>query len=216
MKTRIVSVVTSLVAAMALLLPQSVAADCRAVMHTMYRGYGAPGSFKVAAGANFGLGDSNDQTVVSADGSYAFAEKFALRVGLGRCSTGTLGELTYGVQGLSDLWASQDGKTKLQGTFGFNYVDLNGSTTTVLPLRMNVRHAIAPTVDVWGGGEYAVNRFSTGDFSSSQGNFGLQAGVTADVNDTVSFRTGISSQFWEGNTVYGLSTSLSYKVPQSN
>ena len=69
MKTRIVSVVTSLVAAMALLLPQNVAADCRMVMHAMYRGYGAPGSFKVAAGANFGLGDSSDQTVLSADGS---------------------------------------------------------------------------------------------------------------------------------------------------
>lgn len=216
MRTRIVSVVTSLVAAMALLLPQGVAADCRLSMHNMYRGYGAAGSIKIAAGANFGLGDSNDQTVLGADGSYSFSEKFAVRLGLGRCSTGTLGKLTYGAQFLSDVWASEDGKTKLQGAFGVNQVDLNGSKTTVLPLQLNVRFAVAPTVDVWGGPELAVNRFSTTGFSNSQSTFGLNAGVTADLSDEMSFRTGLSSQFWEGNTVYGLSTSISYKVSQSN
>lgn len=216
MKTRIPSVAASLVTAMALLLPQAVAADCRLSMHNMYRGYGTVGSFKVAVGANFGLGDSNDQTVLGADGSYAFSEKLAFRIGLGRCSTGTLGELTYGAQLLSDMWASEDGKTKLQGAFGMNQVDLNGSKRTVLPIQLNVRYSVAPTVDVWGGPELAYNRFSVSGFSSSQSNFGINAGVTADLNETISFRTGLSSQFWEGNTVYGLSTGLSLKIPQSN
>lgn len=216
MKNRIVPVVTSLVAVLALLLPSNVAADCRLPMLNMYRGYGSAGSFKIAGGANFGLGDSNDQTVLGADGSYSFSERFAVRLGLGRCSSGSLAELTYGAQILSDFWASEDGTTKLQAGVGFNQVDFNGSKTTVLPFQVNVRYSVAPTVDLWGGPEIGVNRSSFSGFSRSETNFGLNAGITADFNDTVSLRTGLSAQFWEGSTAYGLSTAVSYKIPASN
>lgn len=216
MKSRIVSVATTLIAAVALLVPQGVAADCLNPIFEMYRGYGSPGAFKLGAGANFGLGDSNDQTVLSADASYSFSEMLAVRLTVGNCSSGMVNELTYGFQVLSDVWASEDAKTKLQGSFGFNRVDFGGSNTTVLPLQLNVRYAVAPTVDVWGGPELAFNRFAVTGFSNTDSTFGLNAGVTADLTESVSFRTGLSSQFWEGNTVYGLSTAISYKIPQSN
>ena len=208
--------IVALVAAVALLVPQGAAADCRLPMLNMYRGYGAAGSFKITAGANFGLSDSNDQTIIGADGSYSLSDQLGVRFGLGRCSSGSLAELTFGAQLLSDVWASEDGTTKLQGAFGFNRVDFNGAATTVLPLQLNVRYAVAPTVDLWGGPELAMNRFSAASFSSSETNLGLNAGVTADLNETVTFRTGLSAQFWEGSTAYGLGTALSLKLPQSN
>lgn len=215
MKIRFVSAVASLVAAMAT-VPQSVAADCRLPMFNLYRGYGNAGSFKIAAGANFGLGDTNDQTILGVDGSYAFSDKVALRAGLGRCSSGGFGELTYGAQFLFDFWASTDGKTKLQGGFGANQVSFGDSKTTVVPVQLNVRYAVAPTVDVWGGPEVAVNRFSFIGFPTTDTNLGINAGATVDLAETVSIRAGLSAQFWEGSTTWGVSTSLSFTVPRSN
>lgn len=204
-----------LAAALMLALPLSALADCRLAQFNTYRGYGAPGAFKVALGANFGLGD-NDQTVIGADGSLSVSEAFALRVGLGRCSSGGSSALVIGGQGLSDFWASEDGKTKLQGAVGLNRVNFNGATTMVMPLQVNVRYVLAPTVDVWGGPEFSYNRFSASNFSTSDSVFGLNAGLTADFNDQVSFRTGLSAQFWSGSTQYGVSTSISLKLPESD
>lgn len=213
MKARIVHSIAAAAVAAAILVPQDVAADCRLAMHHQYRGYGAVGSFKIAGGVNFGLGDNSDQTVYGADASYAFAEKLAVRFGVGMCSTGMLNEITYGAQLLSDLYAAEDGKAKLQGVVGFNRVDLNGFSRSAIPFQLNGRYAIAPTVDIWGGPEVTYNRASATGGSFSDTTFGVNAGVTTDFSPEVSFRTGISAQFWEGATVYGLTTAVSYKIP---
>lgn len=214
MKIRTVYAAASVAVAAALVAPQDAAADCRLPMHHQYRGYGAVGSFKIAGGVNFGLGD-NEQTVYGADGSYAFADKAALRLGLGYCDSGALSSITFGGQLLSDLYVGADNVAKIQGAVGVNYVDLDGITRTSFPIQLNGRYAVAPTVDIWGGPEVTYNRASAGGGSFSDTVFGVNAGVTADFNDDVAFRTGISAQFWEGQTQYGLSTSLTYKVPMN-
>lgn len=211
MKIRIATVAATCAVAASLLLPESVAADCRMHFFNQYRGAGnTVGAFKVAGGLNFGLGD-NDQTVVAADGSYTLSEEFALRFGGGWCSSGGSGTFVLGAQGLYDLWYSEDGRTKLQGAAGFNTSSFSGARTTVVPFQLNVRHVLTPTLDAWGGGELTYNRFGSSGFSASQSNFGLNAGITADLNEQITFRTGLSAHFWSGATQYGLSTSFSYK-----
>jgi hypothetical protein len=197
----------SMLAVVALIVPQSVSATCDIPFQRLQVGFTEVGQKTV--GGNLGFGEG--QTVLAGDISTQLNEKWRGQAGLGICRIGST-EITYGFKIDTELFRSVDGKIGVFAGAGLNRVSASGVATLLLPVTAYGTMIVSPLATLFFGPSLSYVRISNGVFSGSNTNLGFQGGVMYELQDGLCIVVGGDFQDFELGSTFRIQTGVYFDL----
>lgn len=193
MKNRATQGCVWLLAAIALLVPQDVAAICLKGMMSAAPAFEEEGTSNWGGDFRFGP----DDWVVGANYSYAPSDAFRIMGGPGFCRFFDVWSLALAFRADAQVWMSDDERASLSVGPALNWFDRNGLATTVFMGNGTVQYVLFDNVKAYGGVSVSAARASGGVVSSTDSYVGAFGGLMLRTEDDLCIVAGLNYQRFE-------------------
>lgn len=161
---------------------------------------------QMALGGNLGFADGS--TVIAGDVSYQLNSKWQFRGGLGVCRFGST-EIIYGFKFDTEVFRSEDGEIGVFAGGSASRVSYGMTSSITAPVTGYVTKVMSPEATAFGGVSLTLTRTSSGSFSGSDTNLGLQGGVIYQLTEAVQVVGGGDFQDYEFGSSFRFQTGFS-------